>query len=278
MKNIFWILPLAGALLGFAASYLALYLKLKLDPVPGYTRATYRAIETFDLKSALFSTALLMVLAMGTAGGYPVIRNLLQPEPVEQGDGPKGFVPMPIDSIIKFLPQPPPIDPNNQPDHQIPELLKRPVSGSRIVLIDENGSDTTEFDDRTNNDIVNSFSNRNSPANDSLIRNAIVDNNADLPKPGDFVAYSISPSPLNVLRPVYPSICRTMGAEGKVTLHVLVDKGGQVAKVRVLKSSGNEALDEAAMEALRASTFSPALQGDKPVAVWLSYPVVFSLE
>jgi len=278
MKNIFWLLPLAGALLGFAASYLALYLKLKLAPVPGYTRATYRTIETFDLKSALFSTALLMVLAMGAAGGYPLIRNLLQPEPVEQGDGPKGFVPMPIDSIIKFLPQPPPIDPNNQPDPQIPELLKRPVSGSKIVLIDDNGSDTTEFDDQTNRSIVDSYSHKNTPANDSLIRNAIVDNNADLPKPGDFVAYSISPSPLNVLRPVYPSICRTMGAEGKVTLHVLVDKGGQVAKVRVLKSSGNEALDEAAMEALRGSTFSPALQGDQPVAVWLSYPVVFSLE
>jgi len=278
MKNVFWMLPLAGALLGFAASYLALYLKLKLAPVPGYTRATYRAIETFDLKSALFSTALLMVLAMGAAGGYPIIRNLLQPEPAGPDGGIKGFVPMPIDSIIKFLPQPPPIDPNNQNEPQMPDLLKRPVPGSRIVLVDDNVSDTTDFDDRTNNDIVNSFSNRNSPANDSLIRNAVIDNNSDLPKPGDYVAYSISPAPLNVLRPVYPSICRTMGAEGKVTLHVLVDKGGQVAKVRVLKSSGNEALDEAAMEALRASTFSPALQGDKPVAVWLSYPVVFSLE
>jgi len=83
---------------------------------------------------------------------------------------------------------------------------------------------------------------------------------------------------LNVLRPVYPSICRTMGAEGRVILQVLVDKSGNVAKVRVLKSSGNEALDDAAMEALKASTFSPALQGDQPVAVWLSYPVVFSLE
>jgi TonB family protein len=278
MKNIFWLLPLAGALLGFAASYLALYLKLKLAPVPGYTRATYRAIETFDLKSALFSTALLMVLAMGAAGGYPMVKNLLQPEPAGPDGGIKGFVPMPIDSIIKFLPQPPPIDPNNQNEPQMPDLLKRPVPGSRIVLVDDNVSDTTEFDDRTNNDIVNSFSNRNSPANDSLIRNAVIDNNSDLPKPGDYVAYSISPAPLNVLRPVYPSICRTMGAEGKVTLHLLVDKGGQVAKVRVLKSSGNEALDEAAMEALRASTFSPALQGDKPVAVWLSYPVVFSLE
>lgn len=278
MKNIFWMLPLAGALLGFAASYLALYLKLKLAPVPGYTRATYRAIETFDLKSALLSTSLLMVLVMGAAGGYPVIKNLLQPEPVEPEGGIKGFVPMPIDSIMKFLPQPPPIDPNNQAEPQVPELIKRPVPGSRIILVDDNVSDTTEFDDRTNNDIVNSFSNRNSPANDSLIRNAVVDNNADLPKPGDYVAYSTSPDPLNVLRPVYPSICRTMGAEGKVTLHVLVDKGGNVAKVRVLKSSGNEALDEAAMEALRASTFSPALQGDKPVAVWLSYPVVFSLE
>ena len=278
MKNIFWLLPLAGALLGFAASYLALYLKLKLAPVPGYTRATYRAIETFDLKSALFSTALLMVLAMGAAGGYPVIRNLLQLEPAGPDGGNRVIIPMPMDSLIRMIPQPKSVDPNKNAEPQDLGLVKRPALGSRIVLVDDNASDTTEFDDRTNNDIVNSVSNRNSPANDSLIRNAVIDNNSDLPKPGDYVAYSISPSPLNVLRPVYPSICRTMGAEGKVTLHVLVDKGGQVAKVRVLKSSGNEALDEAAMEALKVSTFSPALQGDQPVAVWLSYPVVFSLE
>jgi TonB family protein len=278
MKNIFWLLPLAGALLGFAASYLALYLKLKLAPVPGYTRATYRAIETFDLKSALFSTALLMVLVMGAAGGYPVIKNMLQPEPVEPDGGNRVIIPMPMDSLIRMIPQPKSVDPNQNAEPQDIGLIKRPALGSRIVLVDDNVSDTTVFDDRTNNDIVNSISNRNSPANDSLIRNSIVDNNADLPKPGDYVAYSISPAPLNVLRPVYPSICRNMGAEGKVTLHVLVDKSGQVAKVRVLKSSGNEALDEAAMEALKISTFSPALQGDKPVAVWLSYPVVFSLE
>lgn len=278
MKNIFWLLPLAGALLGFAASYLALHLKLKLSPALGYTRATYRAIESFDLKSAIFSTAVLMVLVMGAAGGYPVIRNMFQPEPVEPDGGIKGFVPMPIDSIVKFLPQPPPINPNNQAEPQTPELVKRPVPGSKIFLVDDTVSDTTEFDDRTNRNIVDSYSRNNTPANDSLIRNALIDINADLPKPGDFVAYSQSPVALNAVRPVYPSICRTMGAEGKVILQVLVDKSGRVAKVRVLKSSGNEALDEAAMEALKASTFSPALQGDKPVAVWLSYPVVFSLE
>ncbi|MDP2807118.1 MAG: energy transducer TonB [bacterium] len=278
MKNVLWLLPLAGTLLGFAASYLAFYLKFRLAPASGYTRLNYKAIESFDLKSALFSTALLMVLVMGAAGGYPVIKNLLQPEPVEPDNGNRVIIPMPIDSLIRMIPQPKSLDPNQNAESQDLGLVKRPALASRIVLVDDNVSDTTEFDDRTNNDIVNSFSNRNSPANDSLIRNAVIDNNSDLPKPGDYVAYSISPAPLNVLRPVYPSICRTMGAEGRVILQALVDKSGKVAQVRVLKSSGNEALDEAAMEALKASTFSPALQGDKPVAVWLSYPVVFSLE
>ena len=178
MKNIFWLLPLAGALLGFAASYLALYLKLKLAPVPGYTRATYRVIETFDLKSALFSTALLMVLAMGAAGGYPVIRNLLQPEPGEPDGGNRVIIPMPMDSLIRMIPQPKSVDPNKNTEPPDLGLVKRPALASRIVLVDDNVSDTTEFDDRTNNDIVNSFSNRNSPANDSLIRNAVIDNNA----------------------------------------------------------------------------------------------------
>ncbi|MBI4726379.1 energy transducer TonB [candidate division TA06 bacterium] len=275
MKNIIWLFPLAGALLGFAASYLAFYLKFRLAPAPGYTRLNYRAIESFNLKSALFSAVVLMVLVMGAAGGYPYLKNLRQVEPEK---GPRGFTPMPRDSLIRLIPQPPSLDPKDNPGPEFPEIIKRPAPGSKIVLVEDDVADTLILDDQTNRDIVNAYSRNSTPATDSLIKNAVIGDNSDLPYPGVFVPHSQAPVVLNAVRPVYPSICRNMGAEGRVILQALVDKSGNVAKVRVLKSSGNDALDEAAMEALKASIFSPALQGDKPVAVWLSYPVVFSLE
>jgi TonB family protein len=274
MKDIIWLFPLAGALLGFAASYLAFYLKFRLVPACGYNRLNYRVIESFDMKAALFSTTVLMALAMGAAGGYPVIKNMLKPEPEENNHI---FIPVDLDTFKITFPPPPPIDPKNKPEPWTPNLFNKPVPGSKIVLVPEDGPDTVKFDERTNTELLNSYARNANPANDSLTKYAVIDNSANLPKPEDYVVFSQAPAPLNVVRPVYPSICRTMGAEGRVFLQVLVDRNGKVAKVRVLKSSGNEALDEAALEALKGSTFSPALQGDKPVAVWISYPVTFSL-
>jgi TonB family protein len=45
------------------------------------------------------------------------------------------------------------------------------------------------------------------------------------------------------------------------------------------KSSGNTALDEAAVEAAKQNIFTPAIApGGKPVRVWVMYPVVFKIK
>ena len=45
----------------------------------------------------------------------------------------------------------------------------------------------------------------------------------------------------------------------------------------ILKGVPNTGLDEAAMEAIRQTRFKPAKQRDRPVGVWISIPVHFTL-
>src|SRR6185503_6865499 len=52
-------------------------------------------------------------------------------------------------------------------------------------------------------------------------------------------------------RPEYPENARREGREGRVLLRVLVDDQGRSKKVEINSSSGSEALDRAAAEAIK---------------------------
>lgn len=97
-----------------------------------------------------------------------------------------------------------------------------------------------------------------------------------LPPPEEFVPYEEPPVPIVRIQPKYPEMARKAGVEGVVVLHVLIDKAGKVRDIRVIKGIG-AGLDEAAVEATRQSTWTPAIQNHKPVAVWVSCPVRFKL-
>lgn len=76
--------------------------------------------------------------------------------------------------------------------------------------------------------------------------------------------------------PVYPEAMRAGGISGVVKLEALIDKEGRVRAVNILKSAG-EYFDEAARQAVLASTFYPAKVDSEPVAVLLRLPVRFGL-
>lgn len=97
------------------------------------------------------------------------------------------------------------------------------------------------------------------------------------PAPDSFVEVDSMPEALTMPSPVYPESAQKAGVEGRVWVQVLVDKEGKVADVRVHKSSGYEPLDSSALETARKATWKPAIQGGKPVAVWVLYEVMFKL-
>lgn len=93
----------------------------------------------------------------------------------------------------------------------------------------------------------------------------------------DFVPYDTPPEPLYITKPKYPEIGRKAGMEGSVYLKLLLDTTGYVIDVKVVKSL-NPAFDGNAVKAARTWRFTPAKQRDKPVRVWLGYPVKFQLK
>lgn len=92
-----------------------------------------------------------------------------------------------------------------------------------------------------------------------------------------FWKVEVKPKPINIPVPNYPEMARTAGIEGQAVVEALVDVDGKVADARILKSSGNTALDQAAVEAAMRATFSPAKQRDQAVRVWVSIPFRFTL-
>lgn len=79
-------------------------------------------------------------------------------------------------------------------------------------------------------------------------------------------------------RPVYPSVARSHGWQGRVALRVQVTEEGLAASVRIEQSSGHEVLDEAAVEAVKQWRFVPGKHGDTPVASSVVVPLNFALQ
>lgn len=77
--------------------------------------------------------------------------------------------------------------------------------------------------------------------------------------------------------PAYPRREREKGIEGRVRLRLLVDADGSVKEAAVARTSGSEALDEAALEAVKQWRFEAATEDGKPVASVVLQPLDFRI-
>ncbi len=75
----------------------------------------------------------------------------------------------------------------------------------------------------------------------------------------------VPPSFLFRHEPAYPERARRAGVEGTVGVRIALAPDGSVRQVELTQSSGSRLLDEAALAAARASTFSPASRNREPV-------------
>jgi protein TonB len=93
--------------------------------------------------------------------------------------------------------------------------------------------------------------------------------------PPAFVVYDTSPEIIHPVVPDYPELARQAGVEGIIYLNLWVNEEGEVVRADFLK--GPEIFKAEARAAAVQMKFSPALQRDKPVAVWVTLPFHFSL-
>lgn len=78
---------------------------------------------------------------------------------------------------------------------------------------------------------------------------------------------------------VYPQACVEQGIEGKPILSFVVDRAGKVGHVQVVKSSGNNALDQEAIRVVSSSpTWAPAEDRGAAVDVRYTLPVIFKIK
>lgn len=104
-------------------------------------------------------------------------------------------------------------------------------------------------------------------------------------EPPDFVQVDKDPEFLKRVSAKYPEIAKASGVEARVILKALIGEDGLPKKVMVFKYSAKDtsntperqALEQAAIEATMASTFSAAEIGGKKLAVWLMIPYNFKL-
>jgi len=74
----------------------------------------------------------------------------------------------------------------------------------------------------------------------------------------------------------YPPLLRDAGIGGTVTVWFLLDEEGVTQRTLINDSSGHLALDDAALRVADAIQFTPALNRDKRVPVWISLPITFT--
>jgi len=74
----------------------------------------------------------------------------------------------------------------------------------------------------------------------------------------------------------YPPLLRDAGIGGTVTVWFFINEEGEVQQTRVNESSGHKALDDAALKVADVIEFTPALNRDKQVPVWISLPITFT--
>ena len=94
------------------------------------------------------------------------------------------------------------------------------------------------------------------------------------------LAQPIHQSKVALLRmkpPIYPPRCLRAGTEGVVKVRVLVGEDGSPQEITLAKSSGDSALDEAAMIAIKDWIFVPAVRNGLPARAWTIVPIEFKL-
>jgi TonB family protein len=101
-------------------------------------------------------------------------------------------------------------------------------------------------------------------------------------KEGDFVAVGtpglVAPSLVNFSKPVYPHLAKRQRVQGVVVVQALISEKGEVLDVKVLRGVKEDVgINEAAISAIKKSTFSPATKDGVKVRSYYMGTIPFQL-
>ena len=95
-----------------------------------------------------------------------------------------------------------------------------------------------------------------------------------------FYKVEIKPSIISQPKPKYPDIARKSGLEGSVIIEFVVDTAGNVLQgsAKVTEAIPKGIFEEAALDAIYNSKFSPGQQRDRKVCVTMHQAIAFKLK
>ena len=99
----------------------------------------------------------------------------------------------------------------------------------------------------------------------------------------EFIPYDTPPMPIGGQTAIsnnvrYPELAKKAGLQGQVVIQAKIGVDGSVEEATVLRGIPGSGFDDAAIEAIKKTKFTPAKQRDKDVSVWISIPVSFVLD
>jgi protein TonB len=109
-----------------------------------------------------------------------------------------------------------------------------------------------------------------------------VNGKPDVPSSGDELPVHLTaemsrPVPLHPIQPRYTEVARRTGTQGTVIVEAIIDEKGNATNVRILRGLPM-GLDQAAMEAIQQTRFKPAMMGSRPVKVYFTLTVNFTIQ
>jgi protein TonB len=91
------------------------------------------------------------------------------------------------------------------------------------------------------------------------------------------ISYSQTYVILRTVKPKYPEPEREKGIEGSVTVELLIDEQGLVARANALNLVGPMSFQDSALEAVRQFVFQPPVVDGEPTPMWIKFVIKFRM-
>jgi TonB family protein len=85
------------------------------------------------------------------------------------------------------------------------------------------------------------------------------------------------PQPLSVIHPFYPPLAAQQRAAATIIITALISENGDVTEVKILRGDPRFGFNEAAIRAMRAVRFTPAIKDGKRVKTWRPQSITFQM-
>jgi len=205
----------------------------------------------------------------------------LTPPPAPGGGGGGGRPPKPVEPITKAEAPVKPSQPVQPTTETVPDDVPTPAT---TPTVEDAVSDLTSGDDSAGSDLPVGPGYGPGPVGPGVGPGPGGDGDGDGPgidpaddQPLHFTVGMTRPEVIHQVQPRYTEVARRAGIQGTVIVEAIIDEQGSVDNVRVLRGLPM-GLDKAAIEAIQQWRFKPARMGSKPVKIYFTLTVNFTIQ